>query len=76
VAWDVKASAVKLLVVPGSPRDSAEDLVELQHQIEGVLSAMPDATVLDIHVQEHAEGFNAIVFYAEAERPSRGMGFR
>jgi hypothetical protein len=76
MAWDVKASAVRLLVVPRPPGEGAEDLVELQHQIEGVLGAMPDATVLDIHVQEHAEGFSAIVFYAEAERPSRGMGFR
>lgn len=76
MAWDVKASAVKMLVIPRSPRDGAEELVELQHELEGALAAMADATILDIHIAEHAEGFSALVFYTEAERSSRGMGFR
>jgi len=76
MAWDVKASAVKMLVVPRSPSDGAEELLELQHELEGALAAMPDATVLDVQVQETAEGFSAIVFYTQAESPSRGIGFR
>jgi hypothetical protein len=76
MAWDVKASAVKMLVIPRSPSDGADDLIELQHAIEAALAAMSDASILDIHIQEHADGFSAVVFYTEAERPSRGMGFR
>jgi hypothetical protein len=76
MAWDVMASAVRLVVVPHSSIDAAEDLVALQRQIEAALAAMPDATILDIHVEASAEGHNALIFYTEPEHPSRGMGFR
>jgi hypothetical protein len=76
MAWDVKAAAVRLLLLPRPPNDGVEDLVEIKRDIEGALASMPDAIVLDIHLQETAKGYRAIIFYTEPEGPSRGLGFR
>ncbi len=77
MAWNVQASALKLLTLPGSGLDHPETLADLRVALQQALAdaELKDATILDVRITHEADGYACIIFYTRAERPSRGIGF-
>ncbi len=57
MAWNVKASALKMLTLPGAGLDNPETLADLRVALQQALvdSELKDATILDVHISNETD---------------------